>query len=216
MYIARFSEVVRPGAATLGADFVGDHCFSFQVMLVYSSGWHLLRLWYFCKDLQIPHLSNIKIWLKCGICTSRLTECPQIIWTRMCQQYWHFIPWPRHNSCRKGVCGNVWFLHGCCDVSYRSCDKNNNPRPCGNHTFSNSVHHQNLESPQPMALSLWPRAFQALMMHLIRECMISAQAWVLAIISEMWMLLYQMKKISVDVEIFHVIFTFWFYCHVTV
>ena len=31
----------------------------------------------------------------------------------------NFIPQPRHNSCRKGVCGKVQFLHGYFDVSYR-------------------------------------------------------------------------------------------------
>ena len=33
------------------------------------------------------------------------------------------IPWPRHNLCRKGVCRNALFPHGCVDVSYRSWDK---------------------------------------------------------------------------------------------
>ena len=62
-----------------------------------------------------------------------------------------FIPWSRHNSCRKRVCGNVWFPHGCLDVSYRSWDKSKNPWPCGNCTFPNLMHHQNLESTQPEA-----------------------------------------------------------------
>ena len=31
------------------------------------------------------------------------------------------------------------------------------------------------------ALGLWPRVFQAWMMHLIGKCMISAWAWVLAL-----------------------------------
>ena len=63
-----------------------------------------------------------------------------------------FIPWRRQNSYGKGVCGNVWFLHGCPDVSYRSWNENKNPCPYRNHTFPNSAHHQNLESSQPAAL----------------------------------------------------------------
>ena len=41
------------------------------------------------------------------------------------------IPWPKHISCRKGVCRNVWFLHGCLDVSYcyRSWDKTASSEP---------------------------------------------------------------------------------------
>ncbi len=62
-----------------------------------------------------------------------------------------FIPWLRHNPCWKGVCGNVWFPNGCLDVSYRSQDKSKNPCQCGNCTFSNLVHHQNLESTCPAA-----------------------------------------------------------------
>ena len=60
--------------------------------------------------------------------------------------------WPRDNSCRKGVCGNARFLHGCLDVSYRSCDKCKKPWPCRNCTFPNSVHHHNLKSTRPAAL----------------------------------------------------------------
>ena len=56
------------------------------------------------------------------------------------------IPWPRYNSCRKGVCGNVQFPHGCLDVSYRPWDRSKNPCLYINHTFRNSMHHQNLES----------------------------------------------------------------------
>ncbi len=63
-----------------------------------------------------------------------------------------FISWPRHNSCRKGVCRNVQFPHGCLDVSYRSRDESKNPCPCRNCTFPNSVHHQNLESTGPATL----------------------------------------------------------------
>ena len=69
--------------------------------------------------------------------------------------YWEAslsIPWPRHNLCRKGACGNVWFLHGCFDVFHRSWDKGRNPCLCRNHTFPNLVHHQNLESIRPVAL----------------------------------------------------------------
>ena len=38
-----------------------------------------------------------------------------------------FIPWPRPNSCRKGVCRNARFLHGCFDVSYRSWNASSDP-----------------------------------------------------------------------------------------
>ena len=62
-----------------------------------------------------------------------------------------FIPWWRHNSFWKGVCGNVQFLHGCIDVSYRSWDKSKNPCLCRNPIFPNVVHHQNLESIRPVA-----------------------------------------------------------------
>ena len=71
----------------------------------------------------------------------------------------------------------MWFLHGCLDVSYRSWHKSKNPCPCGNHTFLNLVHHQNLESTQPVAL-----CFQSLIMHLIGKSAIPIWAWVLAII----------------------------------
>ena len=64
----------------------------------------------------------------------------------------HFIPWPRHNSCRKGVCGNAWFPHNCLAVFYRSGHKIMNPCLCRNRTCPNLVHHQNLESTRPMAL----------------------------------------------------------------
>ena len=57
---------------------------------------------------------------------------------------------------KKGVCGNVWFPHGCLDVSYRSWDKSKNPCLCGTHTFPSSVHHQNLKSTQTAA-SYFPR-----------------------------------------------------------
>ena len=55
-----------------------------------------------------------------------------------------------------------------------SCYKN--PFPCRNLTSPNLVHHQNLE-----ALSLLHHASQALMMHLVRKCAISATAWAQAI-----------------------------------
>ena len=57
-----------------------------------------------------------------------------------------FIPRPRHNSCRNGMCGNVWFLHGYLDISYVSWDKSKNLCPCGNCTFPSEVHHRNLGS----------------------------------------------------------------------
>ena len=64
-----------------------------------------------------------------------------------------FIPWPRHNSCRKGVCGNVWFLYGWLDVcnhlNHRSWDKSKNP--CESQTFANPIHHHYLESTQRVA-----------------------------------------------------------------
>ena len=63
-----------------------------------------------------------------------------------------FIPWPRHNSCRKGVCGNAQFLHGRLSVSHRSWDKSKNPCLCGKHTFPNLVQHQNLKNARPAAL----------------------------------------------------------------
>ena len=62
-----------------------------------------------------------------------------------------FIPRPRHNSCRKGVCRKVWFPHGCSHVSYRSWDKSRNLCPCRNRTFPNSVHNQNQEHTRPVA-----------------------------------------------------------------
>ncbi len=62
-----------------------------------------------------------------------------------------FIPWPRHNSCRKGVCRKARFLHGCFDVTYRSWDKSMNLCLWRNCTFPNKVHHQNLKSTQPVA-----------------------------------------------------------------
>ena len=49
----------------------------------------------------------------------------------------------KNNPYRNGVCENVWILHGCLDVSYRSWDKTKNPWRCWNCTFPNSVHHQN-------------------------------------------------------------------------
>ncbi len=54
-------------------------------------------------------------------------------------------------TCRKGVCRNVQFPHGCLDVSYRSWNKSNKPCPCRDCTFPNLVHHQNLESTRPAA-----------------------------------------------------------------
>ena len=45
-----------------------------------------------------------------------------------------FISWSKHNSYRKVVCGYVWFLHDCLDVSYMSWDISKNQSPCGNHT----------------------------------------------------------------------------------
>ena len=63
----------------------------------------------------------------------------------------------------------------------RSWDKSKKPCICVNRTFSNSVHHQNLESIQPATLCFpdpddaphWESQFGT--------CPISAQAWVLAI-----------------------------------
>ena len=60
-----------------------------------------------------------------------------------------FIPWPRHDSYRKGVCENVQFPHCCLDVSYRSWDESKNTCPCRNHRFPNLVHYQILESTRP-------------------------------------------------------------------
>ena len=84
------------------------------------------------------------------------------------------IPWPRHNSRRKGMCGNVQFPQGCLDVSYKSWDKSKNPCRCTIHTFLYSVHHHGLESNQPAA--------SCLMVHLVGKCEISTWAWFLAII----------------------------------
>ena len=80
-------------------------------------------------------------------------------------------------NCIKKLCGNAQFLHGCLNVSYRSWDKSTNPCSCTNRTFPNSVHHQILESTQPAALCV-----TGLVMHLIGKCVISARAWVLAIL----------------------------------
>ena len=59
------------------------------------------------------------------------------------------IQWPRRNSCRKEVCGHVWFLYGCLNVSYRSWDTSKNPCLWGDRTFPNKVQHQGLGSTRP-------------------------------------------------------------------
>ena len=61
------------------------------------------------------------------------------------------------------MCGNARFLHGCLGVSCRSWHKSKNPCSCGNRTFPNLVHHQNLESILPAA----SYAFQAVLMHFV-------------------------------------------------
>ena len=62
---------------------------------------------------------------------------------------WHraFYPMTKtHNSCRKVMCRNAQFPHGCLDVSCRSRDKSKNPSLGRNCIFLNLVHHQYLES----------------------------------------------------------------------
>ena len=49
----------------------------------------------------------------------------------------------------------------------------------------NVVHHQNLESTQPV-----PPALQTLKMHLIEKCAISTCAWVVAILTNNWSLIH--------------------------
>ena len=51
----------------------------------------------------------------------------------------------------KGVCRSMQFPHGCLDVPPMSWDKSKNPCPCRNHTFSNSVHQENLKNTCPVA-----------------------------------------------------------------
>ena len=68
----------------------------------------------------------------------------------------YIIPWSRHNWSRKGVCGNMQFLHGSLYVSYRSRDKSKNPCPCKNHTFPNIIRTWK-------TFGLWPHASQTLM-----------------------------------------------------
>ena len=86
---------------------------------------------------------------------SPVIQCSVLGWKRVKQlrnfDFCNIIPWPRNNSCEKRVCGNVWFPHGCLDVSYGSWDKSKNPCPCANHTFPSEVHHRNLERTQPAA-----------------------------------------------------------------
>ena len=87
-----------------------------------------------------------------------------------CGIWWVNIPWPRHNSSRRGLCRNARFLHGCFEFSYRLTDKSKNPCPCSNHTFPNSVHHQNLESSQPAA-SCFPTPDDARRWEICNLCM---------------------------------------------
>ena len=61
------------------------------------------------------------------------------------------IPWPRHNSCRRGVCGNAQFPQTVLMFLTGHGIEARNSYPCRNHTFPNSVYHQNLESTQPAA-----------------------------------------------------------------
>ena len=68
---------------------------------------------------------------------------------RILIRHYFFIPRPRHNSCRKEVCRNAWFRMAA-SMFYRSWDRSKNPCPCRNRTFPNSVHHQNLDSIQPV------------------------------------------------------------------
>ena len=99
----------------------------------------------------------VKRLMKCVTMTTCLLILGWLPSTRLAS--WHaymvwvkdFIPWPRHNSCRKGVFGNVSSSHGCLDVSYRSWDKSKNSCPCRTRTFPNEVHHQTLGITQPMA-----------------------------------------------------------------
>ena len=86
----------------------------------------------------------------------------------------HILPWSRHISRRKLMCGDVQFTHGCLDVYYRSWDKRKNPCLCRNLHFPTQWTIRTWK-----ALGLWPHAFYALMMHLISICVISAWAWLL-------------------------------------
>ena len=74
-----------------------------------------------------------------------------LLWKVISNRLLPVFPWPRHNLSRKGACRNVRFPHDYPGVSFRSWDKSKKPCPCGNHTLPNSVHHQNLESTQPVA-----------------------------------------------------------------
>ena len=97
----------------------------------------------------------------------------------LCILFCIIIPWPRHNSCRKEVCGNVWLPHGCLDVSYRSWDKSKNPYLCINCTFPNLVHHHLEGTVWGLAL---PRPYWCTSLGNV----ISAQAWFLAIMLLMY------------------------------
>ena len=94
------------------------------------------------------------------------------------QRLWpYLVTWERQHypmiktqSMQKRVCGNVWFPYGCLDVSYMSWDKSKKPCPCGNNTFPNEVHHQNLESTQLAAL-YFPRPDDAPHQEMSNFCM---------------------------------------------
>ena len=87
---------------------------------------------------------------------SALFEAHFISYLHLCDFISRIYPWWKHKSCWEVMCGNGRFPHACFDVFHRSGGKYKKPCLCGSRTFLNVVHHQNLESTQPVA-SCFPR-----------------------------------------------------------
>ena len=120
----------------------------------------MLRLIYFSQTENGEKMQAAPLVVTFGGCSMALNDG----WSKSTHSscsftlslFINFIPWPWHNSCRKGVCGNVWFVH-----------------------HASSVHRCIIRTWK--AHGLQPCASQALMMHFIGKRAVSAWAWVLAI-----------------------------------